>query len=403
MTSAAAREVLAALAKDGRPARFVGGCVRNALLGRPASDIDIATSEPPERAIALLAAAGLKAIPTGIDHGTVTVVVGEDHFEVTTLRHDVETYGRRAKVEFTDDWAADAARRDFTFNAIFADPDGTLYDPTGGMADLRERRVRFVGDAKTRIEEDVLRLLRFFRFYAWYGAPPPDANALAACRALAWKLPTLSSERVWAEMRRLLEAPDPTPAVELAIENGVAAHVLPGKLDVDRLRRLVAIEEALSVPLDPIRRLASLLTIDPEAAVALSERLRHSNSERNYLSRLMARRGAIKPTRDPRGPRRALYEHGRETFRDVVLLSWAANGATPGDEAWTALWHAANEWSAPRLPVAGADVMALGIPKGPAVGTILAEIEKWWVARDFAPSREACLQKLQDLARSHKA
>jgi poly(A) polymerase len=402
MTAAPSRDVLAALTTGGQPARFVGGCVRDAILGRPVKDVDIATPEPPERVVALLEAAGIKAVPTGIDHGTVTAVTGDAHFEVTTLRHDVETYGRRAKVEFTDDWAADAARRDFTFNAIFADPDGTIYDPTGGLEDLRSRRVRFVGDAKTRIEEDVLRLLRFFRFYAWYGAPPPDAEALAACRALAWKLPTLSAERVWAEIRRLLEAPDPTASIALAIDNGIAPHVLPGVLDVERLRRLVAIEEALAVPIDPIRRLASLLTVDAAATVALSERLRHSNSERNYLARLTARRDTLKPARDPRLSRRALYEYGRETYRDVVLLSWSTVGAASTDEAWTDLWRAADDWSSPRLPVAGSDVMALGVPSGPRVGALLGEVEKWWISRDFVPGREACLQKLRDLAKPRR-
>jgi poly(A) polymerase len=388
---------VAALTAGGHPARFVGGCVRDALLGRPVKDVDIATPEAPERVMALLKAANIRAVPTGIDHGTVTAVAGTTHFEITTLRHDVETYGRHAKVEFTDDWAADAARRDFTFNAMFADSDGTIYDPAGGLADLHNRRVRFVGDARTRIEEDVLRL---FRFYAWYGAPPPDPEALAACRALAWKLPTLSAERVWAEVRRFLEAPDPAPSLVLAIENGVAPHVLPGTLNVERLRRLIAIEATLAVPVDAIRRLASLLTVDAEATAELSERLRHSNSERNYLARLITRHGVLKPARDARGPRRALYELGRETYRDLVLLSWSGAGASPSDEAWTRLWQTAEEWSSPRLPVAGADVLAFGIPKGPHVGALLAEVERWWVARDFSPGREACLRRLAELTKA---
>jgi poly(A) polymerase len=400
MSAPPTRVVLAALASGGQPARFVGGCVRDAVAGRAVKDVDIATPEPPEKVIALLRAAHVKTVPTGVDHGTVTAVTGDTHFEITTLRHDVETYGRHAKVAFTDDWEADAARRDFTINALFADADGTLYDPTGGLADLRQKRVRFVGDAKTRIEEDVLRLLRFFRFYAWYGAPPPDADALAACRALAWRLPTLSAERVWTEFRRLLEAPDPAPAIGLMIENAILPHVLPGTPDAGRLRRLIAIEASLSVPVDAIRRLASLLDIGADESIALSERLRHSNSERNYLSRLVARRRALKPARDIREPRRALYEFGRETFRDLVLLSWAATDAAPEHKGWRELWHAADDWSSPRLPVAGADVMALGVPKGPVVGALLGEVEKWWIARDFRPSRAACLRRLEELARA---
>src|SRR5215510_13136350 len=209
MIAAETVAVMAALSSAGGEARFVGGCVRDALLGRPVTDVDIATHEPPERVMNLLSRAGIKAVPTGIKHGTVTAVIGRKHFEITTLRRDVETYGRHARVEYTNDWAADAARRDFTMNALFCSLDGTIYDPFGGLADLREHRVRFVGDAEARIREDVLRLLRFFRFYAHYGAPPPDAAALAACRALAPLLPTLSGERVCGETLKLLLAPEP--------------------------------------------------------------------------------------------------------------------------------------------------------------------------------------------------
>jgi poly(A) polymerase len=401
MTAVPVRATLAALTADGAPARFVGGCVRDAVLGRPVKDVDIATPEPPERVVALLRAAGIKVVPTGIDHGTVTAVSGGAPYEITTLRRDVETYGRRAKVAFTDDWAADAARRDFTINALFADPDGTLYDPTGGLADLERRRVRFVGDARTRIEEDVLRLLRFFRFYAWYGKPPPDRAALAACRALAGRLPTLSAERVWAELKRLLEAPDPVPAVELMVEHAIAAHVLPGALDVGRLGRLVGIEAALGLPGDPIRRLASLLAVSSDEAAVLAERLKLANVERDRAVEMVARRGAVRPRRDAgAAQRRTLYEMGPDTYRDVVLASWsAAAGASSGHRGWRALWRAADDWTPPGLPVTGADVLALGVPKGPRVGKLLREVEAWWIDHDFVPSRPACLKRLRSLAR----
>jgi poly(A) polymerase len=398
MTTPAARAGLAALTAAGAPARFVGGCVRDAVLGREVKDVDVATPEPPDRVTTLLGAAGIRVVPTGLDHGTVTALAGDARFEVTTLRRDVETYGRRARVAFTDDWAADAARRDFTINALFADPDGTLYDPTGGLADLGRHRVRFVGDARTRIAEDVLRLLRFFRFYAWYGKPPPDRAALAACRAMADRLPTLSAERVWAELKRLLEAPDPGPAVGLMVAQHVAPHVLPGTPDVARLGRLVAIEAALGRAGEPIRRLASLLTVGAEEASALADRLRLANVERDRLAEMTARRGALRPSRDARAARRALYKMGAEAYRDTILLSWAAAGAAPAHRGWRALWRAADRWTAPRLPVAGADVLALGVPKGPRVGKLLREVEAWWIERDFQPGRAACLRRLKALA-----
>ncbi|MEE8534186.1 MAG: CCA tRNA nucleotidyltransferase, partial [Alphaproteobacteria bacterium] len=235
MKAPATRAVVDALTADSAEVRFVGGCVRDAVAGRKVTDVDIATPDPPETVTRLLEAAGIRVVPTGIAHGTVTAVIRHRHFEITTLRRDVETYGRRAKVAFTDDWTADAARRDFTINALFCDPDGTLYDPFGGIDDLDAGRVRFVGDAVKRIKEDVLRLLRFFRFYAHYGRPPPDAEALAACRAMARALPGLSGERVSAELLRLLAAPDPAAVLALMIEAEVLAFVLPEVAGLDAL------------------------------------------------------------------------------------------------------------------------------------------------------------------------
>ncbi|MFQ5959208.1 MAG: CCA tRNA nucleotidyltransferase, partial [Alphaproteobacteria bacterium] len=238
MTVRATRAVVDALRAQGAEVRFVGGCVRDAVAGRKVTDVDIATPDPPETVIRLLEAAGIRVVPTGIKHGTVTAVVARRPFEITTLRRDVETYGRHAKVAFTDDWTADAARRDFTINALFCAPDGTLYDPFGGLDDLRAGRVRFVGDAVQRIREDVLRLLRFFRFYAHYGRPPPDAEALAACRAMALALPSLSGERVCAELLRLLAADDPAAVLELMIEADVLEFVLPEVAGVGALAEL---------------------------------------------------------------------------------------------------------------------------------------------------------------------
>ncbi len=258
MTEPATRAVLAALAAGGVEARFVGGSVRDALLGLPLWDIDIATPAPPERVIELLQAAGVKVVPTGLAHGTVTAIVPPRHFEITTLRRDIETFGRRARVAFDADWAADAARRDFTINAIFLSPDGAIDDPVGGLDDLRARRVRFVGDPATRIAEDVLRLLRYYRFEARFGTGAGDPEARAACRTAAYLLPSLSAERVAQELTKLLAALDPVPALQMMQTDGVLAAVLPEAPRLDRLRRLIELEPDR----DPLRRLAALVDID---------------------------------------------------------------------------------------------------------------------------------------------
>ena len=287
MTAPDTAAVLKALTKGGKEARFVGGCVRDALLGRKITDIDLATPEPPERVMKLLAEARITVVPTGLKHGTITAVVNKHPFEITTLRRDVETFGRHARVEYTDDWEADAARRDFTMNALFCAPDGTLYDAFGGIADLHARRVRFVGEAEARIREDVLRLLRYFRFYAHYGAPPPDQAALAACRSLAHLLPTLSGERVCQETMKLLRAADPAPVFALMRDQGVLEHFLPEATRIDRLAALVTIEGAVPAALleraDAVRRLGALVGDSVEAARAVASRLKFSNADRERL------------------------------------------------------------------------------------------------------------------------
>ncbi|HLB80423.1 MAG TPA: CCA tRNA nucleotidyltransferase [Dongiaceae bacterium] len=396
MTAAETRAVLDALTAEGGEVRFVGGCVRDAVLGRPVKDVDIATHDPPERVIALLERAGLKAVPTGIEHGTITAVVGGKHFEITTLRRDVETYGRRARVEFTDDWAADAARRDLTMNALFCGPDGTLYDPFGGLADLRAGRVRFVGEARERIREDVLRLLRFFRFYAHYGRPPPDPEALAAAKALAPLLPTLSGERVCGETFKLLRAPDPAPVFELMAGEGVLARFLPEAANLARLGALVAIEAAVAGA-DPVRRLAALLDGTRASSAAVATRLRLSNRERDRLIGL-AEAPPLSPDLDPAARRRLRHRLGAERFRDLALLAWAGGAAAPPDSAaWRDLLAGA-DWTPPAFPVKGKDAVRLGVPAGPEVGRLIAAVEEWWAAEDFRPDRKACLKKLRELA-----
>jgi len=401
MAAPETRAVVAALTAEGAEVRFVGGCVRDSLLGRAVRDVDIATHDAPEVALRLLEAAGIRAIPTGVEHGTVTAVIGGEHFEITTLRVDVETYGRRAKVAFTDDWRADAARRDFTINSLFLAPDGTLYDPFGGLADLEAGRVRFVGEAEQRIREDVLRLLRFFRFYAEYGRPPPDAAALAACRALAPLLSTLSAERVAGELFRLLLAPDPAAVFRLMAENGVLDRVLAEGRRLDRLAALVTVERAAGLAGDPVRRLVALLAAEGPAAAAIARRLRLSNAQRDRLADLAAPAVPMNPGLAPPARRLALYRLGAERFRDAALLAWAeavaAGGAAPDAAEWGALLAFAETAPVPVLPVKGRDAVDRGVPRGPEVGRLIEAVEAWWIEGDFTADRAACLGRLEAL------
>ena len=407
MEFAETRAVVAALGRDGAEVRFVGGCVRDALAHRPVKDIDLATRDPPEKVIALLEAAGIRAIPTGIAHGTVTAVTGARHFEITTLRIDVETDGRRAKVAFTDDWAADAARRDFTINAMSCSLAGDIYDPFDGMFDLAQGRIRFVGRAAERIQEDALRLLRFFRFYATFGRPPTDPEALSACRGLAPLVDALSGERVRAELFRILLAPDPASVISLMQGERVLERVLPEAGDVGRLRveawltttalRLDGLEP------DALRRLAALVRVNHDGALRIAARLRLSNAERDRLAVLAEPPVALGPEMDGRVRRRAFHELGAGVARDLALLAWAEEIAKnphppPGrNDAWTALVADAGAWTPVAFPLKGRDALALGIPSGERVGELLGAVERWWIDGDFRAGREECLAKLKEL------
>jgi poly(A) polymerase len=388
------RAVVDALTREGGQARFVGGCVRDAWLGRAVKDIDLATPDPPDTVMQRLQRAGIRAIPTGIEHGTVTAVSGGKPFEITTLRHDVETFGRRARVAYTDDWEADAARRDFTMNALSAEPDGTLHDPFGGIPDLEAGRVRFVGDAEARIQEDVLRLLRFFRFHAWYGRGEPEKAAIAACSRLAPRLPTLSGERVAAEMLRLLLSPDPATALCLMRDHGVLKHILPELTEIERLRMLVLIEDETDRR-DAIRRLAALIQRETATALAVAQRLKLSNSDRDRLAALASPANAITPPLDERARRRALHRLGAALFGDLVLLDWAEQPAAA--KRHRELLAAADAWEPLALPVKGQDLLDLGVTPGPEVGRLLAEIGRWWEEGDYRATRADCLSKLKAL------
>jgi poly(A) polymerase len=399
------RAVMSALMSGGEEARFVGGCVRDSILKHPVKDIDIATPEPPERVIELLEAAGIRAIPTGIEHGTVTAVIGDAHYEITTLRQDVESHGRRATVAFSRDWTEDAARRDFTINALSCTLDGDIYDPFGGLDDLARRRIRFVGRAAERIDEDVLRLLRFFRFYAELGRPPPDPDALAACRSRAPKLPSLSGERVCGEILRLMVAPDPAGVITLMQSQRVLEHILPEARDVGRLRMVAWLDSAAikfdSVTVDPLRRLAAVLDTDADGAAAVADRLRLSNDQRHRLTTM-----AVPPVRMSHALagdelRRALYRYGAEDLRDMALLAWARELAVrahlPRDETedWMAIIAACEAWRPIEFPLKGRDAIALGAEPGPRMGELLKAVESWWLAGGLHADRDACLEQLK--------
>ena len=390
MTEAPTRRVLGALAAGGVAARFVGGSVRDALMGRPVSDIDMATPAAPELVTALLQKARIKVVPTGIAHGTVTAVVKPRHFEITTLRRDVEPQGRRAVVAFTDDWRVDAERRDFTMNALFLDPDGTIHDYVDGLADAAAHRVRFVGDPETRIREDVLRLLRFYRFHAQLGRPPADRAARAACRKLAHLLQTLSAERVAAELLKLLAAPDPLPTLALMREDAVLPMIMPEATRLDRLAGMVVLEPEA----DAARRLAALVAVDAGGALALARRLRLSNEQRDRLHAMAAPPWPLDLADDARAQRRALYHLGPQRYRDLVLLRAAEIGASAKRRVRTLLSRA-GETGTLEFPLKGRDVTPLGIKSGPRVGELLKGLADWWEAGDFRADRKACLGELK--------
>ncbi|MDP1748227.1 MAG: CCA tRNA nucleotidyltransferase [Reyranella sp.] len=389
MDAPAVRTLFQSLGRAGVAARFVGGCVRNAVLGRAIDDIDIAVDKPPETVMRALAASRLKSVPTGLKHGTVTAIVEDTRFELTTLRRDVETDGRRAVVAFTDDWLEDAGRRDFTFNALYADPDGTLYDPFDGRSDLAAGRVRFIGDADTRIAEDRLRVLRFFRFYAWYGRPPLDGAGFDACRRNAGALGSLSGERVAKELLRLLAAPAPADALAAMAEAGALDHWLPEYAGVARLGALIGREDRP----DPLRRLASVLAAGSDAT-ALGKRLKLSTQQALRLDVMLARAPALDTADGPKAWRAGIYHLGNNLYADRLLLDIDASGD------WRAALALARGWTPPELPVSGGDALALGLAPGPRVGALIAAVERWWIDGDFTADRAACLARLEQLVRA---
>lgn len=390
--------VMNALLRDGGAARFVGGAVRNALLGLAVSDIDIATPLVPQEVSQRLSAAGIAVHPTGIEHGTVTAVAGGRPFEVTSLRRDVATFGRHATVAFTQDWTEDAKRRDFTINALYAAQDGEIFDYAGGLDDLDAGRVRFVGDPSARIREDYLRILRLFRFHAWYGKGEVEAAALAAAEAEKAGLRILSAERVHKELTRLLEAKNPVPMLRAMAAIGVLAEVLPCVVTIARLERLVHLDGTNSFAADPVLRLAALIPSDAVGQIA--DRLRLSNADRDRLVDLAHAKGPASPYLSDREVHRSLYRLGVERFSDRIKLAWADDPDTSHASSWRAFLIHAEGWERPSLPVSGRDVLAAGVPEGPLVGRILSEIEAWWIDADFPEDKAFIVARLETLAKA---
>jgi len=382
------RRALGLLNGDGEEARVVGGAARNALMGLPLSDIDIATTAVPGEVIRRAAAAGLKAVPTGIDHGTITLVIDGAPFEVTTLREDVETFGRKAIVAFGRDWRVDAERRDFTMNALSISPDGMVYDYVGGLADLRDRRVRFIGDPARRIAEDYLRILRFFRFQASYAGGAPDAAGLHACIVARDRLRTLSRERVRGELVKLLVAPYAVPTLTVMAETGFVELLLGGVPQLASFAAMVEVEAAAALAPDPVRRLGALGLFTVEDADRLRDRLRLFNAEHARLVAMVERWWRVSPTHGEAEARALLYRLGPVRFADRVLLAWSRSRAGAADPTWQALATLPARWTPPRFPLRAADLMSRGLARGPALGTALRAAEEAWIAAGFPSDRE---------------
>ena len=376
-------DILAVLDRAGEEARVVGGAIRNTLFGDPPGDIDIATTALPEEVISRVKSAGFKAVPTGIEHGTITAVADGQPFEITTLREDVETFGRRAKVAFGRDWKRDAERRDFTMNALSATRQGVIYDYVSGLADIAARRVRFIGDAASRISEDYLRILRFFRFHAQYGKGAPDPEGVAACIAGRAGLEQLSRERIRMELLELLLARHAMGSLAVMTESGLLDRLLGGVPLLASFSNMIKLELTLKLSPDCVRRLGALGVSVTEEAGRLRERLRVSNAEYGRLTSMADRWWHISSAWDQQRARVLLYRLGRERYLDRVLLAWSRSSESAGDERWFSLATLPEQWMIPTFPLRAADFISRGLAKGPQLGRALATAEEAWTASGF--------------------
>lgn len=396
LTSGGTARVLALLNADGEEARVVGGAVRNALLGLVPGDIDIATTALPDEVMRRAKAAGIKSVPTGIDHGTITLVVDSEPYEITTLREDTETFGRKARVAFGRDWVRDAERRDFTMNGLSVDATGVVHDYVGGIADAAARRVRFIGDPGQRIAEDYLRILRFFRIHAAFGAGEPDRDGYLACIRGRAGLASLSAERVRMEMLKLLVAHGAPDAAVAMADGGLLQALSGGVVYTGPLSAMIAIERELGLAASSTRRLAALTVAVTEDARRIATRFRLSNAEAKALDS-MGHRWWRFATKDEANARRLLYRLGAERYHDRVLLGWARAGGDVGSSRWRALAELPQRWIAPKFPLKAADFIARGMAEGPALGHVLTLAEDAWLAADF-PLEEAALASIADQA-----
>ncbi|WFU39285.1 CCA tRNA nucleotidyltransferase [Bradyrhizobium sp. CB82] len=396
LTSGGTAHVLRLLNADGEEARVVGGAVRNALLKLPPGDMDIATTALPEEVMRRAKSAGIKSVPTGIDHGTITLVIDGHPYEVTTLREDTETFGRKAKVAFGRDWVRDAERRDFTMNGLSVDAKGVVHDYVGGLADVAARRVRFIGDPDQRIAEDYLRILRFFRIHAAFGLGEPDRDGYLACIRGRAGLAGLSAERVRMEMLKLLVAGGAAAAVLAMADSGLLLPLIGGVAYTGPLARMIAIEHELGLPANATRRLAGLTVAVTEDAKRVASRLRLSNAEAKALDS-MGHRWWRFANKDEANARRLLYRLGAERYHDRVLLAWARDGGDVNSARWRELAELPQRWMPPKFPLKAADFIARGMAEGPALGHVLTLAEDAWLAADF-PLEEAALASIADQA-----
>lgn len=386
LVSIQTRTILSALQDAPATVRFVGGCVRDHLLGKTVTDLDLATTLEPSNVLQQLENATLKAVPLGIAYGSVLVVMEPYHYEITTLRRDVKTDGRHAKICFTDDWEEDAQRRDFTFNALYLSIRGDLYDPWGGEEDLQRGYVRFIGNPRARIQEDYLRILRYFRFHACYGRGEMDPEALQACRDEAEKIKTLSAERIRTEFLKLLKTPDPSMALQRMVDTGVWFYATQGAPApcINDLKNLIKVEQEFQVAPEFLRRLVVILPNDSDALKTLAQRLKLTGKQRQEAQILTKAATGTCTDKDE-----MLYDYGLGMARDALLIQ-----AARGYDRFL-LEQLPAHWEKPVFPLSGEDLKTLGIAPGPFLGETLKHVETWWVRHHFKPNVQSCLEEVQ--------